>query len=95
MNRSLLPLALLWLAIVASGPGRSRCRADEPAPSLDTVLAKWQEAAGNCRTLDAKLTVFHYDSVVSTDRPTVQQGRFTMRRPTSAATKSEKAAPEW
>ena len=50
--------------------------------TVDSVLAKWEEASQKCKTLDAKLTVWRYDDVFDRDhQPTITQGRFYYKAP--------------
>lgn len=58
----------------------SYSRAEEPKTSIEAVLAKWEMASQDCRTLDARLTVFQYD-VFTGDQPTVYRGRFYYEAP--------------
>jgi len=63
-------LILAWLV-------SSLGNAKEPDPTVDSVLAKWEEASQKCKTLDAKLTVWRYDQVFDRDhQPTITQGRM-------------------
>ena len=81
MHRPILALVLLFsMTMLAFWPGGSRCPAGEPAPPLDAVLAKWQEASGKVRILDAELRVFDYTNPCR-DQPTVRQGRFYYESP--------------
>ena len=67
-------LILAWLV-------SSLGNAKEPDPTVDSVLAKWEEASQKCKTLDAKLTVFRYDGVFGNGQPTITQGRFYYEAP--------------
>ncbi|MGD0897391.1 MAG: hypothetical protein ABR915_06110 [Thermoguttaceae bacterium] len=71
----------LVIALVAICLGCSPCLAGDPLPSVESVLAKWEEASQKCKSLDAKLTVYHYDSVFGGDRATITQGRFYYEAP--------------
>ena len=75
-HRVLVPgLILAWLV-------GSLGNAKKPAPTVDSVLAKWEEASQKCKTLDAKLTVWRYDDVFDRDhQPTITQGRFYYEAP--------------
>jgi hypothetical protein len=65
-------------AVQGQAPGTVK----EPDPTVESVLARWEEASHKCRTLDAKVTVFHYDDVFGQgDRPTITQGRFYYETP--------------
>jgi outer membrane lipoprotein-sorting protein len=55
----------------------SRCLAGDPLPSVDSVLAKWEQSSQKCRTLDAKLTVFSYSEFGQE----ISQGRFYYEAP--------------
>ena len=57
------------------------CLAGDPGPSVESVLAKWEEASQKCRSLDVKLTVFRYDDVFGGDQPKITQGRFYYEAP--------------
>jgi TIGR03009 family protein len=72
---------LLVFGFAINAPAGLRCLAGDPAASVDSVLAKWEEASQKCRSLDAKLTVYHYDSVFGGDRATITQGRFYFEAP--------------
>ena len=75
-HRVLVPgLILAWLI---SSPEK----ANEPAPTVDSVLAKWEEASQKVKTLDAKLTVWRYDQVFDRDhQATITLGRFYYEAP--------------
>ena len=75
-HRVLVPgLILAWLI-------SSLGKAKEPDPTVDSVLAKWEEASQKVKTLDAKLTVWRYDQVFDRDhQPTITQGRFYYEAP--------------
>ncbi len=77
----ILHLALapgLLLAGLVSSLGHAK----EPVPTVDSVLAKWEEASQKCKTLDARLTVCKYDPVFDIGgRPTVTYGRFYYETP--------------
>ena len=81
MDKSSLLPPFVLLAILATSPAISRCQADEPPLTVDAVLAKWEKASQECRILDAKLTVFHYDRVFHGDKPCIQTGRFYYEAP--------------
>src|SRR5262245_12653422 len=65
-----MTLALTFHAIAA---------ADEPQLGLDQLLGKWLEASQNCRTLDAKLARFTYDTFDNR----CEEGRFYFEAPDS------------
>jgi TIGR03009 family protein len=48
---------------------------------VESVLARWEKASQRCRTLDAKLTVFHYDAIFHGEYPTISRGRFYYEAP--------------
>ena len=74
-HRVLVPgLVVTWLVT-------SLGNAKEPERSVDSVLAKWDEAARKCKTLDAKLTVYYYDRVFGGDQPKITHGRFYYEAP--------------
>ena len=60
LGMKIFPL-LLVPGFVVSWLVSSPANAKEPAPSVDSILAKWEEASTKCKTLDAKLTVWKYD----------------------------------
>ncbi len=68
------------LAVVAAHLGCSACLAGDPLPSVESVLAKWEEASQKCRILDAKVVVFRYDSF-NGEQPKISQGRFYYEAP--------------
>ncbi len=74
---------LLILGFAASGVAGVRCLAGDPATTLDSVLAKWEEASQKCKSLDAKLTVFRYDVVFGKPAITTH-GRFYYEAPNVA-----------
>ena len=67
-------LILAWLV---SSLGNAR----EPAPTVDAILSKWEEASQKVKTLDAKLTVWRYDQVFADGQPTITLGRFYYEAP--------------
>ncbi|MGA2257827.1 MAG: hypothetical protein ABSG53_24455 [Thermoguttaceae bacterium] len=67
--------------------------AKEADPTVDSVLAKWEEASQKCKTLDAKLTVWRYDQVFDRDhQPTITQGRFYYEAPNLGRYETRKTA---
>ena len=70
-------LALAAAACWAGGP----CLGGEAMPPIDVVLAKWEAASQECRSLDAELTVFRYDVVFGDGRPEVLHGRLYFEAP--------------
>jgi len=49
--------------------------AEEPLPTVESVVAAWSEASRECRSLEAKLVVYTYDRVFG-DGPTTAAGRY-------------------
>ena len=74
-------LLMLVAGLVPAWLATSSGDAKEPEPTVDAVLAKWEEASQKCQTLDAKLTVFRYDTVFGGREPTITQGRFYYEAP--------------
>ena len=73
---------LLILALAVLRLDGSPCNAVEPGPSVDSVLAKWEDASQKCKILDAKLTVWRYDHGFGHDhQPTITRGRFYYEAP--------------
>ena len=70
----------LFLAAVAVGIGPSTTAAGEPLPSIESVLAKWEEASQKCRILDAELAVFEYDGLTR-GPPKISRGRLYYEAP--------------
>lgn len=58
--------------------------AAEKAPTVESLLAKWEEASQKCRSMDAKLKVFRYDRALGDDQPTIEHGRFYYEAPNLA-----------
>lgn len=77
------PSFWLVLAVVMICIGCSICLGGDPLPSIESVLAKWEEASQKCRILDAKLAVFRYD-VFNGESPKISQGRFYYEAPNIA-----------
>ncbi len=72
---------LLWVpAIGLEWASCPLCPAAEPDAAVSAILAKWEKASQECRSLDAKLTVFHYDLVFGSE-PRIRQGRFYYEAP--------------
>jgi hypothetical protein len=75
MMLSFLGLATTCLGDFPASPA-------EAVPTVESVLAKWEEASNKCQSLDAELTVFHYDSLkFGGERSTVERGRFYYEAP--------------
>ena len=78
MKLSAFLLAVVLLAVPLAAP---RCLRPAPQTLVSTVLAKWEEASQKCKSLDAKLTIWHYDGVFNGDKPTIEHGRFYYESP--------------
>jgi hypothetical protein len=75
-SRFLLAAVLITVPLAAA-----RSLASESRTSLNAVLAKWESASQKCKSLDAKLTIWHYDGVFHDDKPTIEHGRFYYESP--------------
>jgi hypothetical protein len=68
------------ILILAATSGR--CFADDPAPTVDEVLSKWEAASKKCQSFDSKVVRCRYDGVFSNnDKPDVSHGRFYYEAP--------------
>jgi hypothetical protein len=65
-----------FLGIVLASLAVISCRGEAPKLTLDTVLEKWEKASQECKILDAKLKLWHYDLARQSDKPIIQYGRF-------------------
>ncbi len=69
-------------AFAANGLSGSPCFAGDQATTIDSVLAKWDEASQKCRSLDAKATRLRYVHVFGQDdRAITARGRFYYEAP--------------
>jgi len=62
--------------------GGVRCQGGELDLNVQQVLAKWEKASQDCRSLDAKLTVFEY-SAFWPEQPRTTHGRLYYEAPHS------------
>jgi outer membrane lipoprotein-sorting protein len=91
---------LAWLAFgaVTGCQAGSPCLGADPLPSVDVVLAKWEESSRKLQCMDAKLTVFQYD-VFTGDQPKITRGRFYYEAPNLARYEvtehSDRATNNW